>query len=90
MRLALIGTGLIGGSAAWAMKNAGFFHRVTACDRNIESARKAVQIGFADRACDDISQAVIDADAVMVAVPVQAMQSVFAQIAKYDNGRSDY
>ncbi len=87
MRLALIGTGLIGGSAAWAMKNAGFFHRVTACDRNIESARKAVQIGFADRACDDISQAVIDADAVMVAVPVQAMQSVFAQIAKYDNGR---
>ena len=82
MRLALIGTGLIGGSAAWAMTKAGIFSAVTACDVSAEAAAKAVSMGIADRAEASVASAVADADAVMVAVPVLAMKSVFAEVAQ--------
>lgn len=40
MRLALIGTGLIGGSAAWAFQKAGVVDAVTACDISMGAAEK--------------------------------------------------
>ena len=83
MRLALIGTGLIGGSAAWAMKKAGIFSAVTACDLSQTAVEKAVSLGIADRAVTATAEAVADADAVMVAVPVLAMKSVFAEVAQH-------
>ena len=43
MRLALIGVGLIGASAAWAMKRGGVFETVSAFDLSAQSARKAVE-----------------------------------------------
>lgn len=82
MHLALIGTGLIGGSAAWAMKKAGIFSSVTACDLSESAVRKAQEMGIADRAETSVAAAVADADAVMVAVPVLAMKSVFAEVAR--------
>lgn len=81
MRLALIGTGLIGGSAAWAMKNAGVFDAVTACDLSLINAQCAVKMGIADRATTSVAEALKDADAVMVAVPVLAIPKVFASMA---------
>ena len=83
MRLALIGTGLIGGSAAWAMKKAGVFTAVTACDLSLAAVEKAVAMGIADRAETSVAAAVADADAVMVAVPVLAMKSVFSEVARH-------
>ena len=83
MRLTLIGTGLIGGSAAWAMKNAGVFDAVTACDLSLINAQCAVNRGIADRATTSIAEAMQEADAVMVAVPVLAIPKVFAAIAPY-------
>lgn len=82
MRLALIGTGLIGGSAAWAMKQAGIFTAVTACDLSSSALEKALVMGIADRTETSVAAAVADADAVMVAVPVLAMKSVFAEVAR--------
>lgn len=82
MRLALIGTGLIGGSAAWAMKRAGVFSSVVACDLSAEACEEARAMGIADRATTSVREAVREADAVMVAVPVLAMKSVFAQVAE--------
>ena len=82
MRLALIGTGLIGGSAAWAMKQAGIFTAVTACDLSTSALEKALVMGIADRTETSVAAAVADADAVMVAVPVLAMKSVFAEVAR--------
>ena len=82
MRLALIGTGLIGGSAAWAMKQAGIFTAVTACDLSASALEKALVMGIADRTETSVAAAVADADAVMVAVPVLAMKSVFAEVAR--------
>lgn len=81
--LALVGTGLIGGSAAWAMRRAGVFERVIACDLSLASAQKACEIGFADLATTSVEEAVRQADAVMVAVPVLAMGKVFETIARF-------
>ena len=50
MRLALIGVGLIGASAAWAMKRGGVFETVSAFDLSAQSVRKAVEMGIADTA----------------------------------------
>lgn len=83
MRLALIGTGLIGGSAAWAMRECGVVSHVTACDIAIESAQKAVKIGIADEATTSIADAVAHADCIMLAVPVLAMQSVFEEVGRH-------
>ena len=77
MRLALIGCGLIGTSATWAMKKAGVVDTVIAYNRHIESARRAVEIGAADSVAETMREAAIGADAVLIAVPVLAMRSVF-------------
>ena len=81
MRLALIGCGLIGTSAVWAMKKAGVVDTVVAFNRHTESAEKAVEIGAADVVAKTMPEAVKAADAVIVAVPVLAMRSVFETIA---------
>ena len=81
MRLALIGCGLIGTSATWSMKQAGAVDTVTAYNRHIESARRAVDIGAADFVAETMREAVQGADAVLIAVPVLAIRSVFEEIA---------
>lgn len=88
MQLALIGVGLIGGSAAWAMKKAGVFDSVAACDLRVENVRKAAQLGIVDRVAESIEDVLSEADAVMVAVPVLAMDSVFTEVGKYVNERA--
>lgn len=83
MRLALIGVGLIGASAAWAMKRGGVFETVSAFDLSAQSARKAVEMGIADTAADKLEACVQGADAVLVAVPVLAIEKVMAQIEPF-------
>lgn len=62
MRLALIGVGLIGASAAWAMKRGGVFETVSAFDLSAQSARKAVEMGIADTAANTLEACVQGAD----------------------------
>lgn len=82
MRLALIGCGLIGASAAWAMRRAKAVDTVFAYNRHMESALKAVELGIAERASPTIAEAVREADAVLIAVPVKAMKAIFEQVAE--------
>lgn len=81
MRFALIGTGLIGASAAWALKKKGVVETVAAYDLSLESAERAVELGIADEACAGLQDCLRGADCVMVAVPVLAIEKVMAQIA---------
>lgn len=83
MRLALIGVGLIGASAAWAMKRGSVFETVSAFDLSAQSARKAVEMGIADTAADTLEACVQGADAVLVAVPVLAIEKVMVQIEPF-------
>ncbi|MCZ6881957.1 MAG: prephenate dehydrogenase/arogenate dehydrogenase family protein [Gammaproteobacteria bacterium] len=79
-RLAIVGVGLIGGSLALALKQAGAVGHVAGCGRNQKNLDKAVQLGVIDSYEESISDAVKGADIVVLAVPLGAMQSVFVQI----------
>ncbi|MDT8451774.1 MAG: prephenate dehydrogenase/arogenate dehydrogenase family protein [Gammaproteobacteria bacterium] len=77
----IIGTGLIGGSLALALKQAGFCRRVIGAGRTEATLQKAVELGVIDHYEMDYAVAVKDADIVVVAVPLSAMKHVFEQIA---------
>jgi len=79
--LVVIGTGLIGGSLALALKKAGMVERVTGVGRsrdNLELAKKAAVV---DDWTHDIAAAVATADVILLAVPMTAYTTVFAAMA---------
>jgi len=80
--LVVIGTGLIGGSVALALKRAGAVGRVTGVGRSRENLEQASELGVIDDWSHDIAEAVKDADAVLVAVPMTAFAAVFAAMAE--------
>ncbi|MFQ5644357.1 MAG: prephenate dehydrogenase [Thiogranum sp.] len=79
-RLCVIGVGLIGGSLARALREAGYVGEVTGSSRSAEHLQKAVQLGVIDRYDTDLPSAVEGADMVFVSVPLGAMGAVFAAI----------
>ncbi|MDX8397139.1 MAG: prephenate dehydrogenase/arogenate dehydrogenase family protein [Mariprofundaceae bacterium] len=80
--LVVIGTGLIGGSVALALRRAGCVKRVTGVGRSIENLEEAMRLGVIDAYEQNIAKAVVDADVVLVAVPVATSDVVFAALAK--------
>ena len=80
--LVVIGTGLIGGSVALALKKAGCVERITGVGRSVANLEEAVRIGVIDDFNHDIATAVVDADMVLIAVPVAACDQVFATLAE--------
>jgi len=79
-RLCIIGVGLIGGSLARALRDAGFCQQIVGAGRSADNLQKAVELGVIDSYTTDLAQAVRGADMVFVAVPLGAMQSVFSAI----------
>ena len=75
-RLAIIGVGLIGGSLARAVRRAGLCEEIVGSGRDVAQLRKAVELGVIDRYDSDIASAVRDADMVVIAVPLGAMEQV--------------
>ena len=82
-RLCVIGVGLIGGSLARALKQAGEVGEVVGSGRNEDNLQAAVRLGVVDRYDIDATRAVVDADVVMLAVPLGAMATVLRDIAPY-------
>ncbi len=78
--LCIIGTGLIGGSLALALKQSGFCQRITAAGRTESTLQKAVELGVIDDYSMDMAAAVSQADLVVVSVPLGAMKDVFEQM----------
>jgi len=76
-QLTIIGVGLIGGSLARAMKQAGYCQSVVGCGRTEAELQRAVELGVIDRYSTDIAEAVQGADVVLLAVPLGAMESCF-------------
>ncbi len=79
--LVVIGVGLIGGSFSLALQRAGAVTRVSGVGRNAENLKLAEELGIVDGWSHDIAEAVRDADVVLLAVPMQAYESVFAAMA---------
>jgi len=84
MRVAIIGTGLIGGSIGLALK-ARTDAEVVAFDQDPAAAARAVERGAADRATETAEDAVADADFVFIATPVgaiaESVQAIAASVA---------
>ena len=71
-RLAVIGLGLIGGSAARAFRAAGAVSRIVGYDADPEQVRLAGELGVFDEAASEAAAAAHGADVVLIAVPVLA------------------
>ena len=80
-RLALIGLGLIGSSIGHAAKRAGIVGEVVGTARSAETREAALNIGFIDRATETATEAVRDADLVILCTPVGAIGKVCQEIA---------
>jgi prephenate dehydrogenase len=76
----IIGTGLIGGSLALAIKQAGFCREIIGAGRTESTLIKAVELGVIDRYDTSIANAVAEADIVVVSVPLGSMRAVFEQV----------
>lgn len=79
-RLCIIGVGLIGSSLALALKQVGAVGEVVGYGRNPDNLARGVELGVLDRFESSIEAAARDADMVVVAVPLGAMQSIFAAL----------
>jgi prephenate dehydrogenase len=79
-RITVVGVGLIGGSLALALKQAGAVREVTGWDQNREHLHCAHALGIVDNIGADIGSAVADADIVILALPVRCLAQVAEQV----------
>jgi len=77
MRLAVIGVGLIGGSFALALKQAGKVSHVVGVGRNRANLELARERGIIDSIAPDAAMAAHEADVVLVAAPVGQFPAIF-------------
>jgi prephenate dehydrogenase len=80
-RLTVIGVGLIGGSFAMALREAGVVGHIIGADTNADNLVQALSLGIVDEIADDALSAVSDADMVFIAVPVCAIAEVVRSIS---------
>ena len=80
MRLAVIGVGLIGGSFALALKQAGKASHVVGVGRNRANLEIARQRGAIDSIAPDVRAAASEADVVLVAAPVAQFPAIFSEL----------
>jgi len=77
--LAIVGVGLIGGSFAAALRQAGCVSRVLGAGRRPETLQEAVRLGLIDEAVS-LEEAAQRADFIFVAAPVGAFAGIFARL----------
>ena len=79
-QLGLIGCGLMGGSFALALKQAGLVKRVVGYSKSPSTTERARQMGIIDIEAPSALLAVSGADIVLIAVPVSATEATFKTI----------
>ncbi|MFA5170342.1 MAG: prephenate dehydrogenase/arogenate dehydrogenase family protein [Sulfuriferula sp.] len=82
-KLAVFGVGLIGGSLALALKQAGVVGEIVGVGRSHTNLEQALALGIIDRIALDAVDAVHDADVVVLAVPVGQMAVIMQVIAPH-------
>jgi len=82
-RLALIGFGLIGGSIARAARAQGLVEEIVATARSAKTRARVLELGIADRVVETNAEAVLDADLVILCIPVGACGPVAQEIAPH-------
>ncbi|HMU63876.1 MAG TPA: prephenate dehydrogenase/arogenate dehydrogenase family protein [Nitrosomonas sp.] len=82
-KLVIIGVGLIGGSFALALRNAGLVKQIVGLGRSQENMLRARELGIIDEIAITPAAALAEADFVMLSTPVGQIQRVMAQIEPY-------
>lgn len=82
-KLAIIGVGLIGGSLARALRDAGHAREIVGHGRGIGNLQRAVELGVIDRVETTLPAAVREADMVVLATPVGSMKKILQALAPY-------
>jgi prephenate dehydrogenase len=79
-QITIVGTGLIGGSLALALRKYGFAGKIVGCDKRAV-LNTAVERKVVDRGEADLERAVIESDVIAFATPVGTILSQFESIA---------
>ncbi|EAR60806.1 bifunctional prephenate dehydrogenase/3-phosphoshikimate 1-carboxyvinyltransferase [Neptuniibacter caesariensis] len=79
----IIGLGLIGGSLAKALRSNRRFGQIIGYDRDPDETSVGIELGVIDIAAESLADAVSEADLVVLAVPVKAMETVLVDIAPF-------
>ncbi|MFN4011240.1 MAG: prephenate/arogenate dehydrogenase family protein [Pannonibacter sp.] len=82
-RIALVGIGLIGSSLARIIRQEGLAREIVISTRSPETLARAEELQLGDRYCTDAGEAVVNADLVIVSVPVGASEAVARTIAPH-------
>lgn len=82
-RLALIGTGLIGGSLALALKSANYAEHIVGYNLDLTVSEQAKSRGIIDSIAETIPETIQSANVIVLAVPMGAMASVMTTLAPH-------
>ena len=83
--IAIVGIGLIGGSLAAALKQAGVVKTVIGIDRNQQALSYAFEQGFIDRYCREIKQLPKSTELIVLATPVRQTLSLLSAVDRISN-----
>lgn len=86
-RLVIVGVGLIGGSVAAALKQAGAVNQISGMGRQRKTLEAAKSLGLIDTIIESPAE-IADADMVLLAMPVAQTQKVLAEIAPHLNAHT--
>ena len=79
-RVVIIGVGLIGGSFALALRQAGMARHIVGLGRSPEALARALDLGIVDEVCTTPAAAMRGADLVLLAVPVAQTGTILASL----------
>lgn len=79
-KVAVIGLGLIGCSWIKGLRETGHVDSISGYDRNLEPMQEAQRIGLIDNYAKHVGDVVVDADLIILSVPMLAMADVLSDI----------
>ena len=82
-KVVIFGVGLIGGSFALALRQAGAARSIVGMGRSQQALARALELGIIDRAGDSVADAMRGADLVLVAAPVAQTAAILASLLPY-------
>ena len=82
-KICFIGMGLINSSLARTLKKKSFYNISIATSRSKETLKTVKNLKIVDIVVSDYKEAVIDADLVVIGIPVKAYENVLKKIAKF-------